>query len=85
MVFVETERRERNVCVLDPVDVAANTFHVTDEFRFNKGGQHPIRVDVILVVNGVPAVIVKAKAATRRWGIDEALIRCHATSARGRN
>ena len=31
-VFVEAERRERNVRLLAPVNVEANAFHVTDEF-----------------------------------------------------
>src|SRR5437773_3442230 len=31
-VFVEAEKRERNIRLLDPTNVGANTFHVTDEF-----------------------------------------------------
>src|SRR5215217_2088371 len=33
-VFVETENRERNVKLLDPINVGVNTFHVTDEYAF---------------------------------------------------
>ncbi len=36
-VFVETKRRERNLRLLDPANVAANAFHVTDEFSFANG------------------------------------------------
>ena len=36
-VYVEEERREQNVCFLDPERVEADTFHVTDEFTFVSG------------------------------------------------
>ena len=71
-VFVEVERRERNVRFLDPANVEANTFHVTDEFYFS-GGMKPIRPDVVFLVNGIPVLIVETKAATRLDGIAEAL------------
>ena len=71
-VFVEAERRERNVRFLDPVNVEANTFHVTDEFRFHSG-TYTIRPDVVFLVNGIPVLIVETKAATRLEGIAEAL------------
>jgi type I site-specific restriction-modification system R (restriction) subunit len=71
-VFVESERRERNIRLLDPVNVAANTFHVTDEFAFTNG-VHRIRADVVFLVNGAPVIIVETKAATHLDGIAEAL------------
>src|SRR6516225_11908611 len=36
-VFVETEKRERNVRLMDPARPEANTFHVTDEYTFSNG------------------------------------------------
>jgi len=71
-VFVESERRERNIRFLDPVNVEANTFHVTEEFYFS-GGLKPIKPDVVFLVNGIPVLIVETKAATRLDGIAEAL------------
>jgi type I restriction enzyme R subunit len=71
-VFVQAERRERNLCLLDPKRVEANTFHVTDEFRF-RGGPHEIRADVVLLVNGIPVLLLESKAATKPEGIAEAL------------
>jgi type I restriction enzyme, R subunit len=71
-VFVETEQRERNVRVIDPDNPAANTFQVTEEYSFSNG-THRIRPDVVFLINGVPVLIIEAKAATRREGIDEAL------------
>src|SRR4030042_852800 len=43
-VFVEAEKRERNLRLLDFNDLNRNVFHVTDEFSFTKG-VHPIRAD----------------------------------------
>lgn len=71
-VFVEAERRERNVRLLDPVNVEANTFHVTEEFAFTSG-THRIRADVVFLINGIPVIVVEAKAATKVEGISEAL------------
>lgn len=74
-VFVEVERRERNVRLLDVERPAENRFHVTDEFRFvaGPGGAAAIRADVVLFVNGIPVIVVEAKAAIRPEGIAEAL------------
>ena len=72
-VFVEAERRERNVRLLDPVNPEANTFHVTDEFRFTNGVNTAIRADVVFLVNGIPVIVVETKAATQLEGIAEAL------------
>jgi type I restriction enzyme R subunit len=70
-VFVEAERRERNLRLLDPDNVEANRFHVTDEFTFQSGARR-IRADVVFLVNGIPVLIVETKAATRLEGIAEA-------------
>ncbi|PWH14991.1 MAG: deoxyribonuclease HsdR [Anaerolineae bacterium] len=70
-VFVEAERRERNLRLLDPRNIAANTFHVTDEFSFSNG-RFRIRADVVLLINGIPVIVVETKAATRPEGIAEA-------------
>lgn len=72
-VFVEAERRERNVRLLDPDRVEANTFHVTDEFTFSNGVPPDIRTDVMLFVNGVPIVVAETKAATHVEGLAEAM------------
>ena len=62
-VFVEAEHRERNVRLLDPVNVDFNTFHVTDEFTFTNG-VHTIRPDVVFLINGIPVIVIETKAAT---------------------
>lgn len=71
-VFVETERRERNVHLLDMENVRRNTFHVTNEFAFSNG-VYTIRPDVVFLVNGIPIILIETKAATKLEGIAEAL------------
>lgn len=71
-VFVQAEKRERNVQVLDRDKVERNTFHVTEEYRFFNG-RYRIRPDVVFLVNGLPVLIVEAKAASHLEGISEAL------------
>jgi len=71
-VFVEAERRDRNIRLLDPQRPEVNTFHVTEELRFAGGGR-PIRVDVAFFINGMPVIIAEAKSATRIEGVSESL------------
>ena len=71
-VFVPTEKRERNLSLLDFDNVSRNAFHVTDEFTFTNG-TYRIRADVVFLVNGVPVIVIETKAATRLDGIAEGL------------
>jgi len=71
-VFVPQEHRERNLKLVDFMDVQANTFHVTDEFAFSNGS-YRIRADIVFLVNGMPVVLVETKSAMRLDGIAEAL------------
>jgi type I restriction enzyme R subunit len=70
-VFVPSEKRERNVRLLDTENPDHNTFHVTPEFSFSNGSR-TIRPDIVFLVNGIPVLIVEAKAATRLEGVAEA-------------
>jgi type I restriction enzyme R subunit len=67
-VFVPDEKRERNVRLIDVADLGRNVFQVTDEFSFTNGTK-TIRPDVVLLVNGIPVIVVEAKAATKQGGI----------------
>jgi type I restriction enzyme R subunit len=71
-VFVEAEKRERNVRLLDPVQVEANRFHITDEFAFSNGSPPDIRTDLMLFVNGVPVIVGETKSARQTEGIAQA-------------
>ena len=70
-VYVPEEKRERNVRLLHP-DPSANTFHVASELTCDNG-TYRIRPDVVFFVNGVPVIILEAKAAHKPEGIAEAL------------
>ncbi|WP_448592233.1 type I restriction endonuclease subunit R [Thermoflexus hugenholtzii] len=70
-VFVPSERRERNLRLLDPDSVEANAFHVTEEFEFSNG-RYTIRPDVVFLVNGIPVIVVEAKSPIKAGGIAEA-------------
>ena len=70
--YVPLEKRERNIRVLDTDNLAANRFHVTEEWRYTSG-THSIRPDVVFLINGIPVLVVEAKAATIRGGIGKAL------------
>ena len=72
-VFVEEEKRERNVTLLD-ANVEANTFHVTDEFTFSNGTPPNIRIDVLLLINGIPVIVVETKSAKTADGMAQALV-----------
>lgn len=70
-VFVESENRERNIRLLDPANVEANTFHVTDEFTFSNGSPPDIRLDAAFFINGIPILVSETKAATHGDGIGD--------------
>jgi len=71
-LYVQEERRERPVRLLDPDHPEANACHVTDELVFTNG-THTIRADVVFFINGVPLLIFETKAAQRQEAIAEAL------------
>ena len=72
-VFVEMERRERNINLLDADYPENNRFHITDEFTFSNGTPPDIRTDITLFINGVPIIVVETKAATQIDGLAKAL------------
>ena len=71
-IFVAAEKREKNVRLLDAENPENNTFHVTEEYTFSNG-RFTIRPDIVFLVNGIPVLVVEAKAATRTEGLAEAL------------
>lgn len=71
-VFVESEKRQRNVVVVDFGHPANNILHVTDEWEYTNG-QYTNRADVMFVINGIPIAIVETKGATQRDGIEKGI------------
>jgi len=72
-VFVEMERRERNIRLLDADCPENNRFHVVDEWTFSNGTPPDIRTDIMLFINGVPIIVTETKSATQVDGIAKAL------------
>lgn len=60
-VFVESEKRHRNVTLLDFKDISRNVFQVTYEWTFRALNKKGNRADVMFLINGVPVSIVENK------------------------
>ena len=71
-VYVESEKRQRNVTLIDFEHPANNLFQVTDEWQYTNG-QHTNRADVMFLINGIPVALVETKGARKRDGIDEGI------------
>ncbi len=59
----------KQIKLIDYDDLGANDFLCTNQFWVD-GGDHRIRTDVLLFVNGVPLVNVEAKTTARDWHVD---------------
>lgn len=72
-VYVESEKRERNVRLVDfeSTGLGNNVFNVTDEWAYTNG-KNGNRADVVFIINGIPVAIVETKSA--RKDLDEALV-----------
>lgn len=71
-VKVATEKRTRNVTLIDFDDIENNVFHVTEEWEYTNG-RHSSRADVMFLINGIPVAIVETKHANKADGIDRGL------------
>jgi type I restriction enzyme R subunit len=72
--FVEKEKRERNVKLIDFENSANNVYHVTDEWSQRSDDDTRVnRADVVFLINGIPIVIVETKSAFAHDGLYHAL------------
>jgi type I restriction enzyme, R subunit len=69
-VFVPSEKRERNVRLIDFDDPANNVFHVTDEWKYS-GNVFANRADVVFLINGIPVAVAETKKAGKHDGLAE--------------
>ncbi len=67
-IFVPSEKRERNVKLIDFDTPENNVFQVTDEWR-HKSVVYANRADVVFLINGIPVAI----AETKRAGLSDAM------------
>lgn len=72
-VYVESEKRERNIRLIDyaSTGLSNNVFNVTDEWSYTNG-KNCNRADVMFLINGLPVAIVETKSAKK--DIEEALV-----------
>jgi len=71
-VYVDSERREVNLRVIDFEKPEHNLFQVTEEWEYTNG-KYTNRADVVFLINGIPVAIVETKAAHKPNGIDEGI------------
>lgn len=69
-IFVPSEKRERNVRMIDFDDPANNVFQVTDEWRY-AGTAFANRADVVFLINGIPVAVAETKKAGKHDGLGE--------------
>lgn len=71
-VYIESEKRERNIKLIDTQDIRRNVFQITEEFTFTNGLK-TIRQDVVFFINGIPVIFAETKAPYLYEGEDDAL------------
>lgn len=71
-VFVPEENRERDVTIIDAANIDRNVFTVTKEFSYDNGSKRN-RADVVFLINGIPVLLLEAKAAHKSDGMNEAM------------
>jgi type I restriction enzyme R subunit len=71
-VFVPTEKRERNVKLIDFDTPANNIFHVTDEWKYT-GNVFANRADIVFLINGLPVALAETKKAGKHEGLAEGI------------
>lgn len=60
-VYDETEKRHRNVTLIDYENPGRNTFQVTYEWKFKMGPRKGNRADIVFLINGIPVAIIENK------------------------
>lgn len=71
-VYVEAEKRSRNVTLIDFKTPANNDFHVTEEWQYTNGN-NTNRADDVFLLNGIPIAVVECKSAKKHNAMEDAL------------
>ncbi len=71
-VFVPSEKRERNVRLIDFDNPDNNIFQVTDEWKYS-GNVFANRADVVFLINGIPVALAETKKAGKHDGLAEGI------------
>lgn len=70
--YIQREKRNFNIKVIDTDNIDNNEFHVTQEFEYTNGVKI-IRQDIVFFINGIPVIFIEAKSPRKIQGIDVAL------------
>ena len=76
-VFVASEKRSRNVRLIDfadPIGPGRNRFQVTVEWAFRQQWKKGNRPDVVFLINGVPVALVECKNPKLKGAMEKALV-----------
>lgn len=73
-VFVEADKRHRNVRVVDFDRLDENAWHVTYEWSYKPGSRKGNRMDVVFLINGVPVAMVENKNPKKPKAMERALV-----------
>lgn len=71
-VFVQNEKRFRNVKLIDEITLDNNKYQITDEFTY-ENGKNKIRADLVFLINGIPILLIETKAPIKQNAMNEAL------------
>lgn len=72
-LYIESEKRNRNITLIHYANATKNEFHVTEEWQYTNGS-HTNRADDVFLINGIPVAVVEAKSAKKHNAMEEALI-----------
>lgn len=70
-IYIESEKQERNITLVDFSNPSKNVFNVSDEWSYTNG-KNRNRADIMFIINGIPVAIVETKSAKK--DIEEALV-----------
>jgi len=73
-IYIEGEKQEKNINLIDYLNPANNVFQISDEWSYTNG-KNRNRADVVFIINGIPVAIIETKSAKK--DIEEALIQIH--------
>jgi type I restriction enzyme, R subunit len=70
--YVASEKRQRQVRLIDYDNVDQNVFQVSPEWEYTNGLSKPNRADVMFLINGMPVALVETKSAKKE--LEDALV-----------
>jgi type I restriction enzyme R subunit len=60
-IYIEAEKRHRNVKLIDRENIENNHFLIVEEFEFQQDENTTIRLDIVLFINGIPVLFQENK------------------------